>query len=224
MIITIDGPAASGKTSVAYGVARALGWQCLNTGMMYRAVALEALRTKTSPDDAAAVIQLAQAVKLEFDWDAESPELTLNGYKPLALLDLSDVSDAAKRVSSVQGVREALVEQQRRIALEKGNVVAEGRDQGSIVFRDAPFKFYLTADTRVRAERRQRQLFSRGIITDVELLEQELIRRDEQDRHTLASLGVEMTPDGATVIDSTGMTGEKEAIDLIVTTVRQAGS
>ena len=164
MIITIDGPSASGKTSVAELVARELGYHCLKTGEMYRAVGLEAARQRVPLSNEAAIIQIAETINLSFDWGHSKPTLLIDGYAPLGLLDLPEITEAAKRVSELPRVRLALVSRQQQIGRDWPNLVAEGRDQGSFVFPDAPFKFYLTANDDIRAHRRQAKWLQDGII------------------------------------------------------------
>jgi len=176
MIVTIDGPAASGKGTVAKGIAARLGFAYLDTGAMYRAVAFAVLRAGIECDDNAAVEQLLSDIHIEMP-----PErILLNNDDVTDAIREPRVSQGASRVAAVPAVRAFLVPQQRRIG-EGRDMVTEGRDQGTVVFPDAPVKFFVTADARVRAERRHRELTLRGVETTVERELAELIERDRRD-------------------------------------------
>jgi len=176
MIVTIDGPAASGKGTVAKGIAARLGFAYLDTGAMYRAVAFAVLRAGKECDDIVAVEQLLSDIHIELP-----PErILLNNDDVTDAIREPRVSQGASKVAAVPAVRAFLVPQQRRIG-EGRDMVTEGRDQGTIVFPDAPVKFFVTADARVRAERRHRELTLRGVETTVERELAELIERDRRD-------------------------------------------
>src|SRR5215212_1223449 len=173
MIITIDGPAGTGKSSVARIVAEQLGFDFLDTGAMYRAVGLEALRRNANLEDARELTFVARHVRIDFDWSKHPPLVMLNGDVVGHLLRGGDATRAASYVAVVPGIREMLVAQQQRIGRERANLVTEGRDQGTIVFPQAEFKFYLDASPQERARRRATQLRARGEIVDVnEILNQ----------------------------------------------------
>ncbi|VTT97117.1 cytidylate kinase : Cytidylate kinase OS=Ethanoligenens harbinense (strain DSM 18485 / JCM 12961 / CGMCC 1.5033 / YUAN-3) GN=cmk PE=3 SV=1: ADK: Cytidylate_kin [Gemmataceae bacterium] len=176
MIVTIDGPAASGKGTVARGIADRLGFAYLDTGAMYRAVALAALRAGADCSDAAAVERLLPDVHIEMPPD----RVLLNGGDVTEAIRAPEVSQGASRVAAVPSVRAFLVPQQRRIGAGR-DMVSEGRDQGTVVFPDAAVKFYVTADPRVRAERRHLELVRRGVATTVERELAELLERDRRD-------------------------------------------
>src|SRR3954470_9825186 len=145
MVITIDGPAGTGKSTVALAVADRLGFDFLDTGAMYRAVGLAALRREANLDDPRELTFIARLCKIEFDWSKRPPGVSLNGDPVGHLLRGADATRAASYVAVVPAIREMLVQQQRQIGAEHRNIVSEGRDQGSIVFPDAAFKFYLDA-------------------------------------------------------------------------------
>src|SRR4051794_6750186 len=166
MVITIDGPAGTGKSTVALAVAERLGFDFLDTGAMYRAVGLEALRRQANLEDPRELAYIARHVKIDFDWSKRPPGLILNGEPVGHLLRGADATRAASYVAVVPAIREMLVQQQRHIGAEHRNIVSEGRDQGSIVFPDAEFKFYLDATPTERARRRAAQLRTRGEIVD----------------------------------------------------------
>lgn len=176
MIVTIDGPAASGKGTVARGIAGRLGFAYLDTGAMYRAVALAVLRSGADCSDAAAVERLLPDVHIEMPPD----RVLLNGGDVTEAIRAPEVSQGASKVAAVPAVRAFLVPQQRRIGTGR-DMVSEGRDQGTVVFPDAAVKFYVTAAPRVRAERRHLELVRRGVATTVERELTELLERDRRD-------------------------------------------
>jgi cytidylate kinase len=198
-VIAIDGPVGAGKSTVARGLARALGFRYVNTGAMYRAVAVAAKEAGITPDDARVsekIAALVESLSIAFDGD----RILLNGRDITAALTEPEIGDYASRFSTIPIVRARMRELQRA-AGGAGGVVMEGRDIGSAVFPDAEVKFFLDADVNVRAERRFRELQSKGVRTSrAEVLDQ-LIERDHRDRsRTLAPLV--RAPD-AIVIDST---------------------
>src|SRR5690349_24522976 len=154
MVITIDGPAGTGKSTVAQALAQRLGYDFLDTGAMYRAIGLEALRRNANLEDARELAYLARHLKIEFDWAGHPPGVLLNGEPVGHLLRGGEATRAASYVAAVPAVREMMVEQQRQIGKELGRLVTEGRDQGSVVFTDADLKFYLDATPAERAKRR----------------------------------------------------------------------
>src|SRR2546421_5193275 len=166
MVITIDGPAGTGKSTVALALAERLGFDFLDTGAMYRAVGLEALRRMTNLEDPRALTYVAKHARIDFDWTKHPPTVILNGDSVGHLLRGGEATRAASYIAMVPAIREMLVAQQQRIGRERGNLVTEGRDQGSVVFPHAEFKFYLDATPQERARRRVAQLRSRGEIVD----------------------------------------------------------
>ena len=167
MIITIDGPAGTGKSSVAQAVARRLSFDFLDTGAMYRAVGLAAVRRGAGLQDPRDLAFVAKHARVEFDWSKAPPGVLLNGEPVGHLLRGSEATTAASHVATVPSIREQLVRQQRQIGLERPNLVTEGRDQGTVVFPDATLKFYLDATPAERARRRAAQLRARGEIVDL---------------------------------------------------------
>src|SRR5207248_6420756 len=145
MIITIDGPAGTGKSTVARAVAEALGCDFLDTGAMYRALGLAALRRQTNLEDARELAFLARHARIDFVWDERPPGVLLNGEPVGHLLRGSDATRAASYAAAVPAVRELLVRQQQQIGRQRPDLVTEGRDQGSVAFPDAALKFYLDA-------------------------------------------------------------------------------
>ena len=218
MVITIDGPAGTGKSSVALAVAERLGFDFLDTGAMYRAIGLAALRREAKLDDPRELTFVARHAKITFDWDKHPPGVFLNGEPVGHLLRGSDATRAASYVAVVPAIREQLVAQQQQIGRERGNLVTEGRDQGSVVFPNAAFKFYLNASPEERAHRRARELRTRGEIVDEKEILQQIMDRDERDRSR--SVGPLAIPDGAEVIDTTKLSMD-EVVERIVAKVRQ---
>ena len=202
MIVTIDGPAGAGKSSAAKELARRLGFEFLDTGAMYRAVALAGLRAGCDFDDAAAVTKLLQDFRLEMP----AGRVIVNGEDVTALIRDSKVTAASGAVANSPVVRRELSRMQREIARGR-NMVTEGRDQGTIVFPDAGCKFFLVADPLERARRRHRDLLTRG---DQVPLEEVLQAQEERDRRDAARDIAPMVPaKDAIVLDSTGLTLEQ---------------
>src|SRR5947207_778502 len=166
MVITIDGPAGTGKSTVALALAERLGFDFLDTGAMYRAVGLESLRREANLQDSRELAYIARHVKIDFDWSKHPPGVFLNGESVGHLLRGSEATRAASYVAVVPAIREMLVAQQQRIGRERQQLVTEGRDQGTVVFPQAQFKFYLDATPQERARRRAAQLRARGEIVD----------------------------------------------------------
>ena len=166
MIVAIDGPAASGKSTVARLLAQRLGFAYLDTGAMYRAVAVEALRRKIAVDDADALGDLARSVTIAFEHEGGAPlptRITLDGRDVTAEIRTPQADAAVSPVSAEPQVRAAMVAQQRRAAASESDTVLEGRDIGSVVFPGAELKVFLTAGTQERARRRAIDMKARGI-------------------------------------------------------------
>ena len=155
-VVAIDGPAASGKSSVARELAREIGFDYVNSGAMYRAVTWHVLQNGIAPEDAASVARLVEKTRIDCDLDRDGSRILINGVDPEEHLRDDRVNDGVSAVSSVPRVREILVEKMRAYAREH-DVVMEGRDIGSVVFPDTPYKYYIDASPEVRARRRQAQ-------------------------------------------------------------------
>jgi len=218
MIITIDGPAGTGKSTVARLVAEQLGFDFLDTGAMYRALGLEALRRNANLDDPRELAFIAKHCRVTFDFSKRPPTVLLNSEPVAHLLRSSDATRAASYVAAVPGIREIMVEQQQAIGREHQNLVTEGRDQGTVVFPNAELKFYLDASPQERARRRVKQLRDRGEIVDQNAILSEIMTRDQRDSsRTVGPLAV---PRDAQVIDTTLMS-EDQVIARIVATARK---
>ncbi len=211
MIITIDGPAGSGKSTAAKQLAKALGYAYLDTGAMYRAVTLAALRAGTNLEDGAALASLARGLDLRLEDDGGELRVILNGQDVSRAIRSGEVSDHSHYVARAPAVREVLVALQRRIgrrlAAALGGVVAEGRDQGSVVFPDADAKFYLDATPEVRARRRYEEMAADGQEVSYQAVLEAILARDGRDRNRAVAPLVK--PQGAVEIDTTDMTIEQ---------------
>ena len=211
-VITIDGPAGSGKSTVSRGLAKKIQALYLDTGAMYRAVALAAKRQGIHLNDGTRLRKLCSCLDLHFKMDEASPRLFLDGEDISLAIRSPEMDLASSKVSVVREVREAMTELQRKMAMDI-MLVAEGRDMGTVVFPDAKHKFFLTASVKVRAERRYRERLGRGEDVPKALVESELKKRDHQDEtRPLAPL---RPAEDAKVIDSTLMTPEEVIMEIL---------
>jgi len=201
MIIAIDGPSGSGKSTLGRMLARALKLLYIDTGSMYRAVALAVIEAGVDPNDVEAVTELANRIEIDLEGDPDSLSVLLNGRDITDQIRTESVTEMSSVVSTIPGVRRAMVERQR--AISKRGAVLNGRDIGTVVFPDADVKFFLTAVPEERAERRYKedQLTSHSSTTYAETLA-DMIERDRRDS-TRADSPLKVA-DGAIVIDSTG--------------------
>jgi CMP/dCMP kinase len=181
---------------------------------MYRAIGLEAVRRQADFNDMRGLAYIAKLAKITFDWTRNPPLTLLNGESVGHLLRGSGCTRAASYVAAVPAIRELMVQQQREIGQERGRVVTEGRDQGTVVFPDAQLKIYLDADPQERARRRAAQLRSRGEIVDVNEILDSILVRDRRD--ATRSVGPLAVAADARRIDTTRMT-EQQVVEQIVT-------
>jgi cytidylate kinase len=203
MVIAIDGPAGAGKSSVARGLAHELGFTYLDSGAMYRCVALVALTGGTDPDDGDRVARLAAGLQIELDGD----RVLLDGVDVSSRIREPDVTEAASRVSVHPPVRDAMVERQRD-AIARGRYVAEGRDIGTVVSPDSPLKVFLTASPEERAQRRARQ--SGGDSAEILAAQIERDARDQGREH-----GALRAADDAVELDTTGMSQDEVIAEVV---------
>ncbi len=205
-VITIDGPAGSGKSTISRLLAKKIGYLYLDTGAMYRAVALAAKREKIHLNDGKALGELCNSLDLRFITDQAPPRLFLNGEDISAAIRSPEMDMASSEVSAVSEVRKAMTGLQRKMA--KGmTLVAEGRDMGTVVFPEAKHKFYLTASLETRTERRYKERLGRGETVHMAFVESELKKRDHQDEtRPIAPL---RPAEDAKIIDTTEMTPEQ---------------
>lgn len=206
VIVAIDGPAGAGKSTVARSVAQRLGYLYIDTGAMYRAVALWAMENHVDLDDLHLLEQLARQARIEFS----GPRVLLNGADVTAAIRGPEVSEAASKVAACGGVRRAMREEQRRIA-SAHSAVMEGRDIGTVVFPDAQVKIYLDADPEERARRRAAETGA-----DTAAVARQIADRDHRDR-TRAEAPLAQAPD-AEYLDTSGLSPEQveEAILKLV--------
>jgi len=224
MIVTIDGPAGSGKSTVAQRLARRLGIAYLDTGAMYRAIALKALRQQVPLHDAAALAALARNTHFHFELaDDGGHQVIVDGVNVSDSIRTMEVNVATPYVAGVPQVREVLVQVQRQLGRQLGSLVAEGRDQGSVVFPQADVKFVLDGQVAKRAERRYAELKTAGQDVRYEDVLANLVQRDEQDqKHWLGLLEW-----GAAIRVDTSDMGIDEVVDCLYKAVcnrRDAGN
>lgn len=217
-VVTIDGPAGSGKSSVAQRLAKRLGWQVLDTGAMYRASALLALRKGIDPADGTQVAAAVRRAEIGFDWSCDPPRIMLDGDPVDEAIRTAETTAAASQVAGSPAVRAMLVEAQRGIAAGHPKLISEGRDQGSVVFPDAAVRFFLDAPVEERAHRRALQIAAAGGVADEAAIREAIRERDELDR--TRRVGPLVKPVGAVVVDTAALSLE-EVVDRLEAVVRQ---
>jgi cytidylate kinase len=214
-VVAIDGPAASGKGTLAQRVAAALGYHYLDSGALYRLVALRALETGTDVDAEQPLAGLATALDPTF----EDGRVALGGRDVTLAMREEAVSAAASRVAVHPAVRSALLERQRRFRRPPG-LVADGRDMGTVVFPDAAVKVFVTASAEERARRRQRQLAENGIDVNIQSLLRDIQQRDARDQSRPVA-ALKPSP-GALILDTTDLTID-ESVAAVLARVRDSG-
>jgi len=212
LIIALDGPAGSGKSTTARLVAKRLGYTYLDTGAFYRALTLKVLDAGISPEDDAAILQLAEATQIELQPYEDKNRIWLDGREVTNLVREPAVTNAVAPIAANPKVRAIMVEKQRAIG-RNGGIVMEGRDIGTVVFPDADLKIFMQASLEARARRRQEELAAMGITRDFEMLKEEIAERDQKDssrKHAPLTRAAD-----AILLDTTQMTIEQQ-VDFIV--------
>jgi CMP/dCMP kinase len=218
VVIAVDGPAGTGKSSVSRGLARALGARYLDTGAMYRIVTLAVLRAGIGLDDANSIAAVAAEAKLAVGYNPDEDRSYLAGEDVSTEIRGDEVTRAVSAVSAVPAVRTRLVELQRHLAAGTGSVVVEGRDIGTVVLTDADVKIFLTASAQERARRRNDQNIANGLGDDYEAVLADVQRRDHLD--STRAVSPLRAADDAVVVDTSDMS-ESEVIDHLVALVKQ---
>lgn len=218
LIITLDGPAGSGKSSVARQLAKRLGVEFLDTGAMYRGITAQCLDDGIDPRSHSQIVEeFARDCMIRFDWKTDPPRLFINNRDVTHRLRDSDVTGCVSEVAAISEVRRVLVQEQRHIGRLHPRLVTEGRDQGSVVFPQAQFKFFITASPQVRAMRRAEQLRAAGRDADERVILQQIVSRDERD--STRSEGPLIKPEDAIEIDTSNMSLD-QVLDLLEQKVR----
>lgn len=218
-VVTIDGPSGSGKGTISRQLADALGWHYLDSGALYRLVALAALRARVALTDEPGLSAVAARLKVRFATSGGVEQVWLGDAEVSAELRAERTGEAASQVAAIPSVRAALLERQRAFA-EAPGLVADGRDMGTVVFPAAPLKVFLTASAEERAMRRHKQLKEKGIDVSLPDLSWDIAQRDARDAsRSVAPL--KPAPD-ARVIDSTSLT-PKEVVARILQWLEAAG-
>jgi len=203
MIITIDGPAGSGKSTAARKLAAWLELPYLDTGAMYRAIAHQVMREGVDTDDPDALVRLAESMDLVLDCGPTHTRVKVNGHDVSEAIRAMEVSAVSAKIARVQRIRRLLAKKQRDIGAQLDSLVAEGRDQGSVVFPDADVKFVLDASIDMRARRRCEELAADGEEFDLEAIKEALASRDKSDAVEWEPL---LEPGAAVRIDTTRLT------------------
>jgi len=214
IVVTIDGPAGAGKSTVAAEVARRLGFTLIDTGALYRGLAWAVQEAGVPLENGPALAGVLDRTSVQLD----GPRVLVNGRDVSAEIRTPAISRLTSRLTTLGAVRDKMTPIQRGLAAS-GGAVLEGRDTGSVVWPEAEVKFYLDADLDTRARRRRDDLVARGLGGDLETVREDIARRDRQDmERTLAPL---VKPDGAVVVDTTGH-GVTEVVDELLRVIEQA--
>jgi len=201
MIVTIDGPAGSGKSTISKLLAKQLGATFLDTGAMYRAVTLAAIADDVNLEDEDALFEVLEGKEFDFKTHNGQIEVKINGIDATEGIRRPDITVNVKYIARAAKIREKLVEMQRKFSGKHDKIVTEGRDQGTVAFPGADYKFFLIADVEERARRRYEELTEKGVNIDIEVLENDIRKRDESD--TTRKNGPLIKADDAIEIDST---------------------
>ncbi len=219
-VITIDGPAASGKSTVARLLAERLGASFLDTGAMYRAVTLAAIEAGVDMSDEEKLRGVLDNRKFEFSVREGKTVVSIDGVDVTEQIRRQEVTSNARYVASSAKLREKLVEMQRQFAAREKKIVTEGRDQGTVAFPDASVKFYLTADAAERAKRRQIELRAKGSSENLEQIQKAIEERDKSDEDR--AVGPLRLAEDAIVVDTTDLSIE-EVVEKLMRFVEENG-
>ena len=219
MIIAIDGPAASGKSTTAIGVAKRLGITYLDTGAMYRAVTFGLIENDIKFEDSSELDNYLKQIKLRLSETKSGVIINLDGRNISKEIRSSKVTENVSEVSALKNVRDSMVLIQRKMA-KKNDCILEGRDIGTVVFPDADFKFFLIADEKVRAKRRQNDLKKMGEQKSIDNVTRDIIKRDHKDSTRKHSPLIKS--ENAIIIDTSNL-GINKVIDKIVNIVNKKG-
>lgn len=211
--IAIDGPAGAGKSTIARIVAKKLGYIYIDTGSMYRAMALACIRAGVKADEEEKVIDITSKVDVSISYEDDVQQVYLNGENVNAYIRTEEVGNMTSAISVYAPVREKLVELQRKLASE-ADVIMDGRDIGTCVLKDAFLKIYLTASSIKRAERRYKELTEKGVACNIEDIEKDIIERDYRDMHR--DISPLTQAEDAVLLDSSDMSID-EVVDAIIT-------
>ncbi len=214
-VLTIDGPSGSGKGTVSRAVARTLGWHFLDSGAIYRSLAIAVLRNNIALDSEADIVRLAEGMDLSFTAD-DPPQVLLNAEDIASEIGSETCGNTASRIAASGPVRKALLDKQREFRKWPG-LVADGRDMGTVVFTDAEHKVFLTASAEVRALRRLKQLKDKGLDVNLASLTREIEERDRRDRERAAAPLV--VAEGAMLIDSSEL-DVQQVVDCVLSYLR----
>ncbi|MBN1526013.1 MAG: (d)CMP kinase [Candidatus Omnitrophica bacterium] len=214
-VIAIDGPAGSGKSTVAKLIAGRLNFVYIDTGAMYRALTLKAMREKIDLEDAAALTELARATKIDLAHDA-GLKVFLDGEDVTGLIRTPELTNNVKHVAGVAGVRSEMVKLQQAIGRRRSSVL-EGRDIGTVVFPDAQYKFYLDAHIEERTKRRHKELLESGMHVTLDAMKQDIETRDTSDIER--KVGALKKAEDAVVVDTTHLTID-EVVEKLLSHIR----
>ena len=218
LIVTIDGPAASGKSTVARLLAHKLGASFLDTGAMYRAVTLAAMQAGIDLSDEKKLLGVTQTCEFQFSVKEGKMMVCIDNIDVTEQIRRPQVTANSRYLASAPKVREKLVQMQRQFATDRQKIVTEGRDQGTVAFGDADIKFYLTADLAARARRRQAELRAKGGDQSLEQIQRDIEERDKRDRNR--AVGPLRPARDAIVVDTTDLS-IGEVVDKLLCYVKE---
>ncbi len=218
LIITIDGPAASGKSTAARLLAEKLGASFLDTGAMYRAVTLAAMQAEVDMSNEEKLLNVMETSEFQFSFKENKMVVCINGIDVTEQIRQPQITANARYVASSPKAREKLVQMQRQFAAGRQKIVTEGRDQGTVAFSDADIKFYLIADSTERARRRQAELRAKGSDESLDKIQKAIVERDKSDENR--TVGPLRPAEDAIVVDTTDLSIE-EVVEKLLSCVEE---